>query len=285
MIKCFLLICCITSLTNLTPCDAQTGALKNGRNLFNGKDLTGWETYLGPVFDENGHAAKGAPSLGLNNDPQKVFSVVTVDGKKALRVSGEVFGGINTAETFKNYHLQLQFKWGVLKWAPKKKAKRDSGLLYFANGQQGAADGGLWMQAQEFQIQETDCGDYWGVAGGMFDVPTRKENDSTYRYDPNGEMRTFQDKPPVGRRAFKSVDAENPTGQWNTLDLYCSGDTAVHVVNGKTVMVLYHSKHTVDGKVVPLSEGKIQLQSEGAEVFYRHIRLQPIDGIPAGVLK
>ena len=44
--------------------------------------------------------------------------------------------------------------------------KKDSGLLYFAVGNHGA-DYGAWMRSQEFQIQEGDCGDYWGVAGGM----------------------------------------------------------------------------------------------------------------------
>jgi hypothetical protein len=57
------------------------------------------------------------------------------------------------------------------------------------------------------------------------------------------------------------------------------------VVNGKVVMVLTGSRHVVDGKEVPLTRGKIQLQSEGAEVFYRNIALRPITKIPAELLK
>ena len=100
--------------------------------------------------------------LGLNTDPERVFSVTKEDGKPALRISGKKFGGISTQQSFKNYHLQLEFKWGKLKWHPKRNAKRDSGLLYHAVGTHGA-DGGFWMRSQEFQIQEGDCGDYWGV--------------------------------------------------------------------------------------------------------------------------
>ena len=37
----------------------------------------------------------------------------------------------------------------------------------------------------------------------------------------------------------------------------------------------------MDGKEEPLTRGRIQLQSEGAEVFYRNIRLRPITEIPA----
>src|SRR5690349_162687 len=120
--------------------------------------LADWDTYLGPAF--NKPETNKLPPVGLNNDPNKVFSMVNEDGKPALRISGEIFGGISTKQSFENYHLQLQFKWGKLKWPPKEKEKRDSGLLYHAVGPHGA-DGGFWMRSQEFQIQEGDCGDYW----------------------------------------------------------------------------------------------------------------------------
>src|SRR2546421_8725854 len=54
--------------------------------LFNGRNLDGWDTDLGPV-------EKGAAPLGRNNDPKKVFSVVQEDGQPAIRVSGQVWGG------------------------------------------------------------------------------------------------------------------------------------------------------------------------------------------------
>ena len=254
------------------------------QDLFNGKDLKGWDTYLGPQFTGKGDDKTGMKPIGLNIDPKKTFTVVTEDGEKALRISGEQFGGISTEGVFENYHLQMQFKWGKLKWHPKKNSKMDSGLLYHAVGEHGM-DWGFWMQSQEFQIQEGDCGDYWGVAGAIIDVPTKKVNDSTYIYDPLSIKRTFQDKSPNGRHATKMPDAEKPTGEWNTLDLYCYSDTAVHVVNGKVVMVLYNSKHPVNGKMKPLTKGKIQLQSEGAEIFYRRIRMVPIGALPTSFLK
>ncbi|HRI62044.1 MAG TPA: DUF1080 domain-containing protein, partial [Saprospiraceae bacterium] len=254
------------------------------RYLFNSKDLTGWDTYLGPVFPENSEDLTDIPPIGLNKDPKQVFSIVTEDGQKAMRVSGENFGGISTKEEFENYHLQLQFKWGKLKWHPKKNAKMDSGVLYHANGEHGA-DWGFWMQSQEFQIQEGDCGDYWGVAGAVFDIPAKKQGEKDWVYDPKGEQMMFAEKAAAGRHCIKSPDAEKPSGEWNTIDLYVFGDTAVHVVNGKVTMVLYHSRRPVAGGYEPLKKGKIQIQSEGAEVFYRNIRMLPIDGIPAELLK
>ena len=40
-------------------------------------------------------------------------------------------------------------------------------------------------------------------------------------------------------------------------------------------------KATIDGKEVPLVKGKLQLQSEGAEVFYRNITIRPITEVPS----
>jgi hypothetical protein len=50
-------------------------------------------------------------------------------------------------------------------------------------------------------------------------------------------------------------------------------------------MVLTNSRQKVGDKEVPLVVGKIQLQSEGAEVFYRNIAARPMDAIPAKYLE
>src|SRR5688572_28992795 len=70
-------------------------------SLFNGKDLTGWQTY----DIEN----------GFNNDPQQVYSVVNEDGEPAIRISGQILGGLVTRQEFGNYRLRLQYKWGKKK--------------------------------------------------------------------------------------------------------------------------------------------------------------------------
>src|SRR5690349_7132717 len=149
---------------------SDTTASGQWRSLFNGKNLAGWDTYLGPVYDSIKNSFDTTKVLGLNRDPEKIFSVVNVDGKPALRVSGEHFGGVSTKESFGNYRLKLEFKWGQRKWNPRKDRKRDSGILYHAVGKHGA-DFGFWMRSQEFQVEEGNVGDYWGVAGGSFDVP------------------------------------------------------------------------------------------------------------------
>jgi hypothetical protein len=263
---------------------AFTGPSKKAhwKQLFNGKDLSGWDMYIGPDLDDNGKPITGTP-IGLNNDPRHVFTIVKDNAENIIRISGENWGAISTKDEYENYHLQLQFKWGALSWGQKKGKKKDSGLLYHSVGKYGA-DYGAWMRSQEFQIEEGNCGDYWGVAGGMADIPATKRSETDYVYDPRGTLLRFSQESKQSRHCIKQGDAENPSGQWNTLDLYCHGDTSIHVVNGKVMMILYHNQQLDNGKELPLAKGKIQIQSEGAEVFYRKIQIQSIDKLPADLI-
>ena len=104
-------------------------------------------------------------------------------------------------------------------------------------------------------------------------------------YDATGTLNTFSATSPIGRHCVKQGDTENASGEWNTLDLYCLADTSVHVINGKVMMVLYHSSQSDNGKVLPLTKGKIQIQSEGAEIFYKQIKLELLNAIPADMIR
>jgi len=251
---------------------------KSSQALFNGKDLTGWETYL----DHADQSGKGSP-IGLNKDPNQVFSVVTEDGKPAIRISGETFGAITSLDTFENYHLRLYFKWGTKKWPPKLNEPRDSGLLFHSNGDYGSSY--LWKESFEFQVQEGDCGDYWGVANVLADIESQKNEKDKYTYHKGAPKVTFKDKTPVGRSCLKSIDNELKSGKWNIIDLYCLGGTAIHVINGKVNMVLTNTRHVIDGREEPLTKGQIQLQSEGAEIFYRDLMVEPITELPKELLE
>jgi len=274
----FLLLPCIAALSVTKPFHQKN----DWTQLFNGKDLSGWDTYLGPPLDDAGKKLSDIP-VGLNNDPNHVFSIVKEGGENVIRISGQEWGGISTIKEYDNFHLKLMFKWGHFSWGQKKGKKKDSGLLYFAVGNHGA-DYGAWMRSQEFQIQEGDCGDYWGVAGGMEDVRAIKKSDSEYVYNPAGQLYTFSANSKVGRRCIKGSDAEKPSGEWNTLELYCHGDTSIHMINGKVVMVLFNSRQWDNGQAHLLAKGKLQIQSEGAEVYYKDIMIRSITAIPAVLL-
>ena len=45
-------------------------------------------------------------------------------------------------------------------------------------------------------------------------------------------------------------------------------------------MVLANSRYHENGKDFPMTRGKIQIQSEGAEVFYKDIQIENMDKLP-----
>jgi hypothetical protein len=73
---------------------------------------------------------------------------------------------------------------------------------------------------------------------------------------------------------MRSANYEKPQGQWNTLELICFENKSLHIVNGEVVMILKDSRYVEDGKKVPMSKGKIQIQSEAAEVYYKDIEIR-----------
>jgi hypothetical protein len=107
-------------------------------------------------------------------------------------------------------------------------------------------------------------------------------------HDPaKGELLYKKGAPRVAghtKRIVKDADYERRRGEWNTLQLFCFGQTSVHVVNGRVNMLLNGLRHRVDGAEVPLTKGRIQFQSEAAEVFYRNIALRQIRVIPPSII-
>ncbi len=216
--------------------------------------------------------------IGKNRDPLHVFTVEPVDGRPAIHVSGQGFGVMTTNESFANFHVRLQVKWGEKKWGIKTNQPRDCGLLYFVHGEPGF-DHATWPRSIEFQIQEHDMGDLYAL-GAQITVNARQEG-KLWLYDPKAAPVLFVQKAPIGNRCVKLGDPEKPKGEWNTLDLFVLGSDSIHVVNGVVVMRL-HNAQRLDGPApASLTSGQISLQTEGAEVFYRDVALQPITALPA----
>lgn len=260
------------------------------RPLFNGRNLDGWSTYLrkpDPTWDVPGlrRDASGnyLEAIGRNRDPLRVFVVETVDGQPAIHISGQGFGVMTTEETFSNFHLRIQVKWGEKKWAPRINAVRDCGLLYFVHSE-GGVDNRVWPRSIEFQIQEHDMGDLFALSAQTTVTarPKTGANGRTlYHYDPKGDPVLFTQKPPIGNRCVRLEDAEKPHGEWNTLDLIVLGADSIHIVNGKVVMRLRGAQRLDRPAPKPITESQISLQTEGAEVFYRNIEIRPIAAVPA----
>lgn len=263
---------------------------KKWTNLFESDYSKNWDVFIGVPHatvkklenvDPKSDGKKGIP-LGLNNDPKKVFTFKEENGEKILYVTGEIYGALTSKKEYENYHLKLQFKWGEKVWEPRLKRKRDSGILYHCYGSY-TTFWNVWMSSQEFQVQEGDLGDYYGLSGTSIEIPSEKKaEEKEFNFAKNGVLQQFSS---VDRKlpshANKGFNNEKPHGEWNTLELICFKGTSYHVVNGKVVMSLYNSKHkNADGKIVPLTRGRIQIQSEAAEVFYKNIKIKSIKKLP-----
>ncbi len=78
-------------------------------HLFNGRDLSGFYTYIGMKDEES-------KPVGKNHDPDHVFSVEN----GVLHISGKEPGALTTVDAYENYLLTGEYRWGVRTYAARK---------------------------------------------------------------------------------------------------------------------------------------------------------------------
>jgi hypothetical protein len=252
----------------VSPPAAET----NFRPLFNGRDLSGFYTWLVDTAYE---------------DPRRVFTVTN----GWLRLSGDGLGYLATREVFRDYELTVEFKWGGTntRWGDRPGKARDSGIFLHATGPDGNShDGdGAFMAAIECNVFEGATGDFLLIRGddpaGRLIAPritiatdARRDADGWPWWTPGGHPLTLErwgrvnwrDKDPdwqdvTGFRGGR--DVERPSGQWNELRILCQGEVIETRLNGELI-----NRAT---KVWP-REGKILVQCEGSEIFIRKLAVR-----------
>ncbi|MGV3556597.1 3-keto-disaccharide hydrolase [Larkinella arboricola] len=237
--------------------------LKKPVKLFNGKNLSKWY-----VFIEN---------RGRNKDVKKVFTVE--DG--LIHISGEEYGSIVTKKEYENYQLTVEFKWGDKTFAPRATQARDNGVLLHSTGPDGGYHG-IWMRSIECQIIEGGTGDFLVVGDGSENyaltapVAPKQEGRGNV-FSPTGSPLTIHkgridwfDRDPAWKdvKGFRGAkDIEKPVGEWNTMVCVAEGDQISIFLNGVLVNQAFQVKP---------AKGRIQIQSEGAEMFVRKVELTPL---------
>jgi len=257
--------------------------------LFNGRDLSGWTTWLVDA---------------KRQDPRGVYSVR--DG--VLRISGDGFGYLSTDRAYKDYRLVVELKWGTQNFRTRKGMARDSGIFLHSVGPDGGSydcgwgsrqsntgreiSSGAYRAAIECQVMEGGFGDLLLIHGRYADgrhvpvqlsVPVAERHVAAdyakYQYAPKAARRilssgaiawidkdmAWQDVPSFRGRS----DVESPHGEWTAVECVCAGDRITVLVNGKRVNEAC--------EVFPAS-GRILLQCEGSEIFFRKIELHPAKG-------
>ena len=105
----------------------------------------------------------------------------------------------------------------------------------------------VWPRSLEAQLMSGSAGDFWMI--GEFPATTIPERTN-------------------GRNAKHSHDMEKPVGEWNHYRISVDREVVTLEINGQVV-------NQASGVLkVP---GRICLQSEGAPIHFRKVRLTPID--------
>jgi Domain of Unknown Function (DUF1080) len=258
------------------------------------KNLSHWYKWIGvphktvqglPAGTKTGDGFGGVP-LGLN-DVKGVFKSEKLNGERVLHVSGEIYGGLTTKLEYENYHLQLKYKWGTKKWAPRLKLPKDCGIMFHLTGTNEDALWSVFMMGLECQICEKSSGEAFFVMNKnmslrpLADVRIGDKN----KFDVNAPVKQVGGYVKMGS-VLPSENFESDSTQWTTVDLYTIGSSAVYLVNGHVVNALTNAGvQNADKSIIPLTKGKIQLQSEGAEVFYKDVTIQFITDFPADIKK
>jgi len=211
-------------------------------HLLNGNDLSPFYTFL--------------TNSGAGSDPEQVFTLTN----GVLRISGQHYGYLATKQTnFANYKLIAEFRWGERTWAPRGTNARDSGILVHCAGKDN-----VWPKSIEAQIIEGGTGDILVVSGALLTVDGETKGPKIARFDRPGRNPWRDEK---GFRGPNEI--ESPTGEWNRMEVLCDGDKVAVTVNGHK---------TLEGTNASPRAGKILVQSEGAEIFFRRLDVYPLKG-------
>jgi hypothetical protein len=236
-------------------------------SLFNGKDLTGFYTWLVDSKYE---------------DPRRVFSVTN----GMLRISGDGLGYLATKREYTNYQLVAEFKWGQKNWhwGNRIGRARDSGIFLHSAGPDGSSvDGnGAFRAAVECQIFQGATGDLLLIRGTNVapsiraEVAKQRDADGWPFWHRGGaqtnlvrwgRLNWFGKSPAwEDKLDFRGPnDVEKPYDEWNRIEVYTHDGHLQIRLNGMLVNEAFD--------VQPRS-GRILLQCEGSEIFFRKLDLE-----------
>ncbi len=242
-------------------------------SLLNGRDLTGWYSLL----QQSGKGVAEAKKMVTMEE-----EMLHIMGNE---VTGEAFepGYLATNREFENVRIRVEYKWGMKQFFPRSISKRDNGLLYGLVGTDK-----VWPTCVECQIEEGDVGDFFLVSGmrgiqaghgaGFFGDGVSLEHGWSKPGDaPSGAKNQPLAELATGRM-IKDGNFEN-LNDWNVVEVIWQGDRAAHIVNGRTIKAISKLRQPDPenpGKFIPLTRGKIAIEIEFAEIWFRRIEVKSL---------
>lgn len=262
----FALLLAVVCVSSVRAADPEPIAPRDTIRLFNGKDFDGFYTWLKKTG---------------RDDPQHVFRVE----EGMIRCGAEDMGYLATREAYRDFHLTVEFKWG--RRHPDSKSVRNAGVLLHGTGADGS-EGGVWMTSIECQLAQGCEGDLIVIRGktaagepfpATITSDTALAEDNRTRWKAGGKPTIYSGKQfwwSKHEPFFKELidtrgkeDLASPLGEWTKVECLCAGSRITIKINGVTVNECYDVKPAA---------GKILLQTEGHEVWYRNVELRPVAG-------
>lgn len=212
-------------------------------DLFNGRDLAGWVPFRRPT------------------DAAAPESWSVADG--VIQCTGVPAGYIRTEGRYRDYRLTVEWRWvpGDLGLNAQGRPRgRNSGVLLHVQ-----LPDAVWPKSLECQLAADNAGDFWVIDG----VDTAQHAAAREKaIAAAGQDEEARKRARSNRRFPKArPSAEKPLGEWNRYEITCAGDTVTVKVNG-----VEQNRATA----VTVQEGHIALQSEGAPIEFRNVKLEPL---------
>ncbi len=163
---------------------------------------------------------------------------------------GAPVGTLVTKDTFTSFRLLVEWRWAPGTTVTPEKTP-NSGVLLRINGEMKQIP-----RAIESQLRSGDAGDlygFWGMKISGDPERARREAGNPVLGDMTGVK--------------KAAGAENAVGEWNRYEIVLDGKKLDVSVNGKKV------NWATVGDVIA---GPIGLQSEGGEIHFRKVEVQPL---------
>ncbi len=86
---------------------------------------------------------------------------------------------------------------------------------------------------------------------------------------------------PIGFQKAARAPVMAMNDDWNQIDIVVENGATEHLLNGQHVTGGTQIESKWPGQpVAPLSCGKLQIQSEGAEIFFRHLEIRALTAPP-----
>ncbi len=222
------------------------------------------------------------PSMSLHDPPERIWTF-SPDGD--LKISGKGFGYVRTNQDFRDYHLVIEHKFTGPTLGSRQGKARDNGILVHAHGADGTY-GNTWMASIEAQIIEGGTGDLLVLSpklpdGTILDTSVRSaftlDRDQEKIWTPGAPLQTVttgrinwqnRDVDWKDEAGFRGrADVESRVNEWTRLEVIAKGDTLQYIVNGVLVNEAFDCQP---------AQGKICLQTEGAEMLVRRFELHPL---------